>query len=189
MESSPTNSILHFWRHDRNFCTPDGKPRALAYEGSTGFTGLVARYAGDIPAGAVRAALIRGGSVSQDDAGRLVLNEQYLFPTHVTEDFVHGLGFSLGNLGTTLAHNMALRLQPNVDKATLIASGKFERSAWSEFLDDQAAADFRIWVEKKFWPLLTEADSWIGTHELPRTEWASTRRRTTGVGVYFFQEE
>jgi hypothetical protein len=189
MESSPINSILHFWRHDKTFCTSIGKPRALTFEGDAGFSGLVAKYAGDIPAGAMRASLIRAGSVSEIDHDRLVPNEDYIFPTGVSDDFVHGLGFSLGNLGGTLAHNMALRLNPGTTKAHLLANGRFERAAWSEYLPDSAANDFRQWVEGRFWPLLTEADHWIGEHELPQDEWGSTDRRATGVGVYFFQED
>jgi hypothetical protein len=188
MESSPINSILHFWRHDSSFTSANGEPRALPFEGPSGFTELVAKYGGDIPAGAMKKALLRSGSVTEDSEGRLFPQEAYRFPTSVSDDFFHGLGFSLANLGGTLLHNTRLRVDPVMTRAQLLREGRFERSAWSEYLSDEAAERFRAWVETRFWHALREADDWNGQNELPQQEWASTERRTIGVGVYFFRE-
>ncbi|MBD3649698.1 MAG: hypothetical protein HUJ31_20075, partial [Pseudomonadales bacterium] len=61
------------WRRDADFLDESGKPRALPFEGENGFSELVRRYSGDLPARAVLDELLRVGNVRQDSEGMISL--------------------------------------------------------------------------------------------------------------------
>src|SRR5262245_57687356 len=108
MEASPVNTILHEWHFDTDFSDGAGNAKALPFDGPESFSALVARYVGDIPPGAMRATLQKAGVLTQDADGRLAVNQQFFYSRVFDEDFIRGAAFSLGNLGSTLAHNAAV---------------------------------------------------------------------------------
>src|SRR6267154_1668494 len=75
MEATPLSTILHYWHHDPEFCSAAGTPRPLSSEGPGSFGALVARYGGDIPAGAIPASLIRAGTASENQEGLLIARD------------------------------------------------------------------------------------------------------------------
>jgi hypothetical protein len=191
MEATPANVVVHFWQFDPEFCARPGQPRSLSMEGAGGFAALVARYAGDIPAGAMRAQLTRMGIAEVCGDGRLMLTKRYVHPTGVDEDFIRNIAFSLGNLGNTIAHNadLADRVDGAVDEGTHSRVGRFERTAWTDHLTPAAAQSFRHWVREKGAEFIECADDWIGHNELAADAWARDEPRTFGVGVYYFEED
>jgi hypothetical protein len=189
MEGSPINTILHFWHYDPEFCEKPGNPKALVFDGPGGFVSLVAKYAGDIPAGAIRSSLIHAGSVEQTAEGRLVATESYYIPTKTTHDFIRGLGFSLANLGGTLFHNATIRNAKRRPGDARDTPTRFERAAWTEHLDERSAMRFREWVDINGARFVTEANAWIGRNELPKRSWSRSRHRATGVGIYYFEDD
>jgi hypothetical protein len=68
LDTNPANAVLHHWYHDSEYCLAPGMPKQLPFEGDPSFSSLVARYAGDIPAGAGRG---RGGPVRRCRRGAL----------------------------------------------------------------------------------------------------------------------
>src|SRR6185436_8914173 len=47
LESTPTNTVIHFWHYDPEFSFSPGKPRPLVFSGPSSFATLVKKYAGD----------------------------------------------------------------------------------------------------------------------------------------------
>ncbi|MDX1402263.1 MAG: DUF6502 family protein, partial [Kiloniellales bacterium] len=107
-ESSPLNTIIHYWRFDEHFCLKPGEARNLEYEGENSFTTLAKRCAGDIPVTTLRKELLREGIATQDANGNLSLSRDYSFPDSLDEDFLRNAAFSLAHLADTLFHNAVL---------------------------------------------------------------------------------
>lgn len=185
MEVTPANTVLHYWHFDPIFCERAGQPKALPFHGANGFESLVRKYAGDIPAGAIRKALIGAGTVVEDSDGKLLVKERYFYPAAFNEDFIRNAAFALRSLGETLVHNAALagdRASPGA-----IRDGRFERFAWTDRLDDEAISRFKRWVRREGTRFIERADDWIGANE--EEERINSKRRTAGVGVYYFEED
>jgi hypothetical protein len=189
MEATPLSTILHYWHHDREFYSVPGKPRPLSAEGPGSFGALVARYGGDIPAGAIRASLIRAGIASENKDGLLVAHNRYLLPTTFDDDYVRGIAFTYSNLGDTIVHNANLRQRNDLTRDELLQRSRLQRTVWSEHMDEESNARFKAWICDRAESLLQEADKWIGDRELPRKEWNDRSARTVGLGLFYFEEE
>jgi len=189
LESTPTNTVIHYWHYDPEYSSAPGKPRPLPFSGSTSFATLVAKYAGDIPPGAIRAELRRGGIVDEQDGVLLVQGRIHL-PLNFDEDLIRRITFSMSNLNATVAFNAQLfaRKSETTDQTTAIL-GKFERSAWTDRLSVESVPMFRDYVRQEGNRFLEEADAWIGEREIPRRAWPSHEPRILGVGVYYFEED
>jgi hypothetical protein len=189
METTPINTILHFWHFDPDFSEKPGKPKTLPLEGDPSLATLVKRYAGDIPPGAVKAELCRMGTAIEQPGGTLLLVKRYSFPTSFHEDYVRKLGYALENLGNTLVHNAVVRGAGTGKKRTRAEEGWFERCAHSRRLPADSIRDFENWVRSEGETFLERADHWIGTHEIPHSALEDAPQKDAGVGVYFFIEE
>jgi Family of unknown function (DUF6502) len=189
MEANPLNTILHFWHHDPDFSSSRGRPRPLAADGPGSFAQLVARYGGDIPAGAIRATLIRAGSASEDRSGRLVARANYYFPTKLNDDFIRGVAFAFSNLGGTLVYNAHLREEHPLNAEEQISKGRLERTVWSEHLPEVEIPRFKNWVRDRAEVFIADANQWLGEHEMPKDAWTGHSPRSVGLGVYLFQED
>jgi hypothetical protein len=189
MEGTPLNTILHYWHHDPEFYSAPGRPRALSSEGPGSFGALVARYGGDIPAGAIRASLIRAGTASENHDGLLVARDRYLLPTRFDDDYVRGIAFTYSNLGDTIVHNANLRQQDDLTPEERLQRSRLQRTVWSEHMDEESNARFKAWICDRAESLLREADRWIGDRELPRKAWNSHSARSVGLGLFYFEED
>ncbi|HEX7079665.1 MAG TPA: DUF6502 family protein [Gammaproteobacteria bacterium] len=187
MEVNPANTVLHYWHFDPLFCEPLGVPRPLHFDGDMSFTMLVRKYAGDIPAGAMRKELTRAGTVIEDQDGKLLVRERYFYPAAFDEDFVRNAAFSLKHLAETLVHNAQLAGDTS-EEDSAIRHGRFERFAWSDHLRPDTVAEFKQWVRMEGTRFVELADNWIGQHELPHKS-APGERRAIGVGIYYFEED
>ncbi|MEO0345595.1 MAG: DUF6502 family protein [Pseudomonadota bacterium] len=68
----PAGRVLQFWHTDREFLDDEGNPMTLNFsEDAPSFYRLTRKYAGDIPAGALRTELKRAGAVSIGEDGTL----------------------------------------------------------------------------------------------------------------------
>lgn len=184
----PANEVLHYWHHDRDFCSQAGSPNPLPFEGEISFSALVGRYAGDIPPGAIRASLRQAGALDEDERGLLAPRQRFFVATQIDEDFIRGVFFSLANLGNAVAHNAQLRAADEghlrVDAGQLF----LERSAWSDHIPAVSRRTFREWVHREGARFVDSADELLGEHEIPRRSCSREDQRLIGVGIYYFEE-
>jgi hypothetical protein len=180
--------VLHYWHHDADFCLRPDEARPLPFQGPLSFSALVGRYGGDIPPGAMRAALIQAGTVEEAD-GVLIARKRFFYPTELDEDFVRSILFSISNLASTVVHNTRLRHAQGFSEAVNLKDGFLERFAWAEHLSPEATAKFRDWVRKEGGRFLERADTCLGENEFPRRAWTNENERFVGVGLYYFEEE
>jgi hypothetical protein len=188
LETNPINTVLHHWHFDPEFSTAPGSPKALASEGASSFAALVARYAGDVPYGAIRAELVRSGTVTEE-LGLLVVTRRFFSSPRFDEDLIRRIAFSLSNLGETLVHNVQLYQNTTISDEQSATSGRLERAAWTQHLSQEHARQFRVWIRDKGIRFIEDADAWLGAHELPRNVWDSKRTCRLGIGVYYFEED
>ena len=189
METSPINTILHQWHFDPDFSDGAGVAHVIPFEGDRSFSTLVSRYISDIPPGAMRATLQNAGVVTQDAEGRLSVSQPFFYSRRFDEDFIRGLAFSMGNLGSTLVHNAALHKRPGLSYEQKDELSRLERGVWSEHLTTEGVVRFREWVKKSAPRFLEEADQLIGETELPQGEWTKNSPRAIGVGIYYYEED
>jgi hypothetical protein len=189
METSPVNTVLHQWHFDEDFSDGAGTANALSFEGPLSFSALVSRHAGDIPPGAMRAALQRAGVLTQNSEGLLCVSQSFFYSRVFDRDFIRGIAFSLSNLGTTLIHNAAVHQRTDISNERKRELGRLERTAWSEHLSDEGIAKFKAWVDESAPRFLRESNELIGELEPPKRSWADDRPRSVGVSVYYFEED
>jgi len=188
MEASPVNTILQEWHFDPDFSDGAGTPKALALEGPLSFSALVAKFAGDIPPGAMRSTLQKAGILVQQADGRVSATQPYLFPREYGADLIRNIAFSLGNLGSTVAHNASVQqLQASSEKKRELA--RLQRGVWSEHLSEEGAKKFKQCVESAAQRFLAEANQFVGENELPRSQWSKTKPRAIGVSVFYYEED
>lgn len=185
---TPLNEVLHYWHTDPDFLDSCGSPQELPAEGPYSFETLVARYAGDIPAGAVRRELLGRGALSLTEGGMLKAEKRFVQANGVDEDLLGHLIFALEGLCATLSHNAQLveRISAGSPE-THESQGHFERIAWTKYMTYEEIEDFRAWARSNGSRFIERADSEIGRRELPRDEWDKADKRMVGVGLYYFE--
>lgn len=186
-ESTSTNMILHHWQFDSDFCVEPGVPRALQLQGDRGFSELVRRYGRDVPAGAIRAELLRAGTIEQrGDSIRIV--KQYHEPQELDETLVLGIGFRGAAMISTAAYNARRALAASKSQGSVVQESRLERFAWSTKLSARAARDFEELMQYRGAQLIQFADQWIGNNEELESRTNTQDTPMVGIGVYFFRD-
>lgn len=126
VRSIPGAEVLHRWHTDNEYVDEDGSPKRLVFAiesaspggASEDFTGLVKKYAGDIPPGALRTELIRSGAVVIDDDGflRVVRREYSLSAKH--ELIERAFDLLIPSLLENIAHNVIPSRRRRKDAST-----------------------------------------------------------------------
>ncbi len=183
--------ILHYWYNDPDFCESVGKPKPLQMSGSfPSFSDLVHKYAGDIPAGAMRVELTRAAGVFEDEHGMLIPTKRHYIPQDLDEKFLHSMFFSLTNVAATLDYNACRKGSENS-----VGDLRYERYVWTSELLPDDMREFEALAEKKSDKLLNELDEWIGKREQERLEegkWLAESQGsgpTCGLGIYHFERD
>lgn len=185
---NPPTELLHYWRHDSDFLCSDGSPKPLPFLGAGSFSELAKKYAGDIPASAMRFVLLRNGAIRVDDNGLIHLQRNWVVPDAVDAQFIKSMVFSMRNLADTLVRNAEF----SGKGSQAAGEGRLERYVWTTQISDRDARDFKLLVEAKATDFLDDLDRWIGHKEqellrspnkdLPGAE--TPKRR--GIGLYYF---
>jgi hypothetical protein len=105
----PMAVILHRWFTEQEFLDPDGKPKALEFDGESGsFSELVRRYGGDIPPGAMRTELRRISAISESEDGKLRVLKRNVSGREVNQRLADGLEFVVYPALLALANNTGI---------------------------------------------------------------------------------
>jgi hypothetical protein len=163
--------VLRRWHTDPRYLDPPGIPRELPFEGlEPSFAGLVRACAGDLPAGAVRAELLRMGAVAEAPSGALRASRREVVFGSAMDAMLEGFATSMRPVTLTVAWN-----------AAMAASGghrRFQRAVISR----QMPADRFGAAEEVVRQRLT---AWAGV------EWSPgpvVPTATLGIGMKYFKE-
>jgi hypothetical protein len=103
---SPGALVLQHWHTDTEYSDKDGNPIVIDFEnGGKSFTSLVRKYAGDIPAGAMRTELKRIGAVQELEGGELMVLKREFVPPGLDDRLALGLDSIIQSAAETLSHN------------------------------------------------------------------------------------
>lgn len=106
----PPSVILQHWHSDPDFVDASGDPLVLNFsEHEPSFLSLVRKYAGDIPAGALRTELKRAGAIDVDEDGRLTVLRRTYRVIDADEQFVWALGRHIYASIENASHNYSVR--------------------------------------------------------------------------------
>lgn len=175
------------WRRDPDFLDDAGQPGALPFDGENGFTELVRRYSGDLPARAVLDELVRVGNVRQDGKGMIsLLSDAMHVPLEDKESQFNIMGNAGSDLFSTIDYNFECapddtRLQLTVAYDNLPANAvrRFQHISHEDCL--QLLKKFDVW--------LAEHDRDTNAEPAETDDSIADDRFRAGIGIYYFEEE
>lgn len=170
--------VLAGWHLDAEFIDELGRPRSLPAVGAgASFSGLVRRYAGDIPATALVKELLLSGSVVRAEDGRYQAVRRFYMPRAMDGQAVERAGHVLADLTTTLEHNLS---------RAAASPSRFEGRAQNRHVAPEHLPAFRAFMEREAQGFLERCDEWLSSHETAAGKDGPQLR--LGVGVYTIQE-
>mgnify|MGYP007014082397 CR=1 FL=1 len=173
--------VLSGWHRDPDFCGSDGYPLNLPMEGERGFSGLVRRYSGDIPAKAMLEELLRVKAVAACEDGESVKPLSRIYMPLAADDpaSIRILGTSTRDLLSTLEHNMTI----DADEPRFL-----QRSVSNNNISPKMVPIFNRIATEQSQSLLESLDDWLTAHELDERDVMEDEADSrVGVGVYFFR--
>jgi hypothetical protein len=181
LKRSPGSQILHYWYHDADFLSPDGKPKSLPFQGEgASFVELVHRYGGDIPPGALRTELKRIGAVREDDNGTLTVLQKTFTPANLDEKLVNSIAISMRALASTVAYNSNPQRQ---------GVGRIERIVVTDRLNKKRLNKFREQAYKQVTKITERLDDWLADFELDYYNADDAPGPQVGIGVFYFEDD
>lgn len=185
---SPSHRIFHYWQHDKDFSPSPAIPGKLPLAGEKSFATLVKRYAGDLPAGAIRSELEARGAMVVNADGQCTLRLNFLRFSEDQEDLINWILFSLRNLMETVEFNSREIGDESDQEPGELRPNRFERSVWTNRLSPDDSRAFHEWLEHNGQAFLESANAFITERESSNREPLSGEG-AVGVGMYFYQQE
>jgi hypothetical protein len=175
----PLSEIIHQWHVDERYLDDRGEPKDLPFDsGDVSFAGLVKKYGGDIPPGAMRTELKRVNAIEEGPDGSLQVKRRHIRAVETEELVQFALGTALFGLANTINHNI----------------GDSEEKAWVQ----RVATTTRIRSEDKTRvrrisrdraeEFVTSIDDLFSAYETIYPEKTpESAGSVVGVGVYYFE--
>jgi hypothetical protein len=178
---SPPADLLHFWHTDPDYCTVDGLPKVLPFEGKEiSFVSLVRRCAGDIPPGAMRTELKRIGAIEEHEDGSLQALNRFFIPVDADQRLEIGLRMGIGSLASTIAFNS----DPDRPGPT-----RFQRVTDSSWIDPDAVPKIQKTLTNQLEEFMTSFDSQMSELEMDYGKADKSGKKRIGIGLYFFIDD
>jgi hypothetical protein len=172
--------VIAAWRRETDFSDGRGIPLPLSLtgEGRT-FAELVRRFSGDLPFRAVMDELLNAGIVQRTDDDRIYLLSRSYVPVKDTGAQFHILGTDVGNLISTIDHN--LQADPS--------HRFFQRKVSYDNLPREVLSDFHQLAAESAQKLLENLDEWLSARDRDTNpEAKGTSRYHAGLGIYYFEK-
>ena len=175
----PPAEILSRWHSDRDYLDSAGRPLKLDFDGATpSFAGLVKKYGGDIPPGAMRTELKRVGAVAEDDRGRLSVQVKDFRPMEKEDQIQRALALAVYGLALSVDHNLS---EEPEDKWV-------ERLAFSTRIRRGDSARVRRISQDRASELVESVNDLFSAYEtIYGGDEPESESTTVGVGVYYFE--
>jgi len=177
----PPAEILSRWHSDSDYLDSAGRPLTLEFDGATpSFAGLVKKYGGDIPPGAMRTELKRVGAIAENDSGRLTVQMKFFRPFDLDEQMARALSQAMYGLALNIDHNIARdRSEAWVERTAFSTRIRAGDNSRVRRISQDRAIEFVESVSDLF-----SAYETIYSDDEP-----GTKSSTVGVGVYYFETD
>jgi len=178
ISESPASVVLSRWHNDERFCDLEKGPYVLEFDsGENSFADLVSRYAGDIPAGAMRMELKRIGAIRESENKRLTVLKRYFVPPGVDDKLLIGLEDVVGADLSTLAFNCA------PDRA---AAARFHRVVSIDGVVEDELAAVQTEAKKRLSELADQFDNFLVEH-VEHDESIPPASSQVGIGLFYYE--
>ncbi len=171
--------VINGWVSDTEFHDDKGQARVLPIYGDKGsFAALVARYSGDITAGAVIDELLRIGVVQRLDDQRVeLLSDGYIPKTDEIEK-IRVMAMCTSDLLNSAVHNLI-----NLDKPS-----RYQRQLTYEKISTDDANQFKTYSEEKANELLLHLNEYLSQMSSDAPDDISGSHQV-GLGIYYFEND
>lgn len=174
--------VLHRWHTDPRYLALPGVPLELPFEGpGPSFVGLVRECASDLPAGAIRAELVRIGAVEEAPAGALRTVRREVVPGSALDAMLEGFATGLRPVTLTVAWNTAV--------AGVGGRRRFQRSVTSRHVPVARVAEAEALLRVRLTTWTEEVDDYLaGIERSPGGDDVAVPTVTLGIGMYYYEE-
>lgn len=175
----PPARTLDVWHSDRRFLDSLGMPKDLPFEGNgSSFSDAVRTAGGDVPAGAVRAELVRAAAVLELPNGHLRPTKRYFVPADFDEKAITILSGILFPMVAGVDHN---------SNPSRTSAGFFQRFAFAP-LDEERAASFRSWSRDEATRFIEMINDRLNEDRIKGLDPAAEPAMPiSGLGVFFYE--
>jgi len=175
----PPAEILSRCHSERDYLDSAGRPLKLNFDGATpSFAGLVKKYGGDIPPGAMRTELKRVGAVAEDDLGRLSVQVKHFRPIEMDDQIQRAMALAMYGIALSIDHNLSAEPE---DKWV-------ERLAFSTRIRRGDSARVRRISQDRASELVESVNDLFSAYEtIYSGDEPDLESTTVGVGVYYFE--
>jgi hypothetical protein len=172
--------VISGWLNDSLYIDAQGKPLSLNIEGEDpSFTNLINKYCGDLPSKPIMEELLRIGSVSIDEDGKVKLENGTYIPYHTDDTKLEILGSDVADLIKTISYN--IETNGKQDFLQLKSMGTVMSLESKNYL--------RKWSKDQAFEFLTKIDQWITEEELKSEKLPLKDTYRAGVGIFYFEEK
>ncbi len=172
--------VLTGWLRDKSFHGPDGKPKALLFEGEKNcFTDLVRTYSGDVTARAILDELSRGGAVKKLKDGRIKPMARGYIPSVDDHVKITILGRDTTDLISTIDHNLTSAPE----------EAFYQRKVAYDNLVVESLPKIREFSRKEAQKLLEKIDRLMAKHDVDANSKLSGEGKARSLlGIYYYEE-
>ena len=175
----PPSNIIHQWHTDPDYLDSHGLPKELPFDGQgVTFAGLVKKYGGDIPPGAMRTELTRVNAVQELDDGLLKVVRRHVRPKEKDHVIQAAVGLGVYGLAQAINHNLD----------TEDEEGWIQRVSWTTRIRDEDKVRVRRISRDRAEEFVNAIDDLFSAYEtIYPSDGDSQGQRVVGVGVYYFE--
>ena len=181
----PLSEIIHQWHTDSDYVDERGKPLDLEFEGDNlSFAGLVKKYGGDIPPGAMRTELKRVNAIEENRDGTLAVKRRHIRPVEVEKIVESALGHAVFGLANAINNNLDKKDQ----------HGWIQRVATTTRIRSDDKLRVRRISRDRAEEFITSIDDLFSAYETiypdessEQSESKQSEASVVGVGVYYFE--
>ena len=177
----PPAEIIEKWHSDPEFVDTAGRPKVLNFEGpAPSFAGLVKKYGGDIPPGAMRTELKRVSAVHENKNGELTVTKKYFRPIDQDDQLKRALSQAIYGLALSIDHNLG-----ETDEQSWV-----ERVAFSTRIRTNDKSRVRRISQDRASEFVESVNDLFSAYEtIYSDDEPDSESTTVGVGVYYFEAD
>jgi len=179
---TPMSQVMHRWYTEDEFTSENGVPLVLDFDAEgPSFAGLVKKFGGDIPPGAMRTELKRIGAVEELESGQLHALTRSIVGLDDHEKLVRGLAHVMYPAALSLVHNLAV----NGTNESWVHASAFTQSVRQTDL-----GRIRRVSSDRASSFVESVDDFLAAYEamhVPQDEGEGAK--AVGIGVFYFEED
>lgn len=172
--------VISGWLNDSLYTDEQGKPLTLQVEGDEpSFTNLINKYCGDLPSKPIMEELLRIGSISVDEEGKVKLENNKYIPYHADDTKLEILGSDVADLIRTISYNIETNGQQDY----------LQLKTMGAVLSLESKNYLRKWSKEQGIEFLKKIDQWITEEEFKSEKIPIKDTYRAGVGIFYFEEK